>query len=58
MESRNQKILKELKSKSIISMGGTEAVSVAYSVAYAREKARGALKKYRLQLIPVFLKTV
>lgn len=48
MESRNQKILKELKSKSIISMGGTEAVSVAYSVAYAREKARGALKKIQI----------
>lgn len=48
MEEKKQRILEELKSKSIISMGGTEAVSVAYSVAYARKKAEGGLKKIRI----------
>ena len=48
MEEKKQRILEELKSKSIISMGGTEAVGVAYSVAYARMKAEGGLKKIRI----------
>lgn len=48
MTDKNQKILDELKSKSILSMGGTEAVSVAYSVAYARQKSKGELKKIQI----------
>ena len=48
MNEKHRMILEELKSKSIISVGGTEAVSVAYSVAYARQRARGALKKIQI----------
>ncbi len=48
MDKKHQMILEELKSKSIISMGGTEAVSVAYSVAYARQRAVGALKRIQI----------
>lgn len=45
MNEKQKKILEELKGKSIVSMGGTEAVSVAYSVAYAKQKAKGGLKR-------------
>lgn len=48
MDKKRQMILEELKSKSIISMGGTEAVSVAYSVAYAKRKAKGEPKGIRI----------
>lgn len=48
MDKKCQTILEELKSKSIISIGGTEAVSVAYAVAYARKRAVGALKQIRI----------
>ena len=57
MNEKHRMILEELKSKSIISVGGTEAVSVAYSVAYARQRAGGRLKRYRLPWTPAFLKT-
>lgn len=45
MNEKHNKILEELKSKSIISTGGTEAVSVAYSVACAKKQAKGELKR-------------
>ncbi len=48
MEETYKKILEELKSKSILSMGGTEAVSVAYSAAYARQLSKGQLKKIQI----------
>lgn len=48
MNDRHRMILEELKSKSIISIGGTEAVSVAYSAAYARQRAAGALRRIQI----------
>ena len=48
MNDRHRMILEELKSKSIISIGGTEAVSVAYSAAYARQRAGGALRRIQI----------
>ena len=48
MNKKQIRILNELRSKSIISSGGTEAVSVAYSVACARQKAVGELKRIQI----------
>lgn len=50
MEEKNKKLLTELKRKSIMTTGGAIAVSVAYSVAYAKRQAKGELTKIQLTL--------
>ena len=50
MEEKNKKLLEELRRKSIITTGGAIAVSVAYSVAYAKRRAVGELTKIQITL--------
>lgn len=56
MKDYENKILEELKRKSIVSVGGTEAGSVAYAVGYARKKVRGGLKKIQITVDPSIFK--
>ena len=57
MEGKYSQILDELKSKSVLTVGGTEAVSVAYSVAYAKKKAQGELKRIIITVDSSIFKT-
>lgn len=48
MDELNYKILTELKNNSVVSLGGSEVVGVAYAVSLAKERVIGALKNIQI----------
>lgn len=48
MEALNLRILKELKNNSVVALGGSEVVGVAYAVSLAKEKVEGKLKSIQI----------